>query len=150
MTDVVSLAAELLAIPSQTGTEGAVVDFVSKWLIAKGWSVNLQEVTRGRSNIWASRGAKKGVTLSTHLDTVPPHIPPRLEGARLYGRGSADAKGIAAAMMVAAERLVVSGEKKIDLLFVGGGGKGSGGGPRANNLGPSERVSPNGRTRGGE
>ena len=71
MTDVVSLAAELLAIPSPTGTEGAVVDFVSKWLIARGWNVNLQEVTRGRSNIWASRGAKKGVTLSTHLDTVP-------------------------------------------------------------------------------
>jgi acetylornithine deacetylase len=144
MTDVVSLAAELLAIPSQTGTEGAVVDFVSKWLIAKGWNVNLQEVTRGRSNIWASRGAKKGVTLSTHLDTVPPHIPPRLEGARLYGRGSADAKGIAAAMMVAAERLVASGEKKVDLLFVVGEEKGSDGARAANNLSATSRFLING------
>jgi acetylornithine deacetylase len=144
MTDVVSLAAELLAIPSPTGTEGAVVDFVSKWLIAKGWNVNLQEVTRGRSNIWASRGAKKGVTLSTHLDTVPPHIPPRLEGTRLYGRGSSDAKGIAAAMMVAAERLVASGEKKVDLLFVVGEEKGSDGARAANNLSPTSRFLING------
>jgi acetylornithine deacetylase len=144
MTDVVSLAAELLAIPSSTGTEGAVVDFTSKWLIARGWNVNLQEVTRGRSNIWASRGAKKGVTLSTHLDTVPPHIPPRLEGSRLYGRGSSDAKGIAAAMMVAADRLVAAGEKRVDLLFVVGEEKGSDGARAANNLSPTSRFLING------
>lgn len=144
MTDVVSLAAELLAIPSSTGTEGSVVDFTSKWLIARGWNVNLQEVTRGRSNIWASRGAKKGVTLSTHLDTVPPYIPPRLEGSRLFGRGSSDAKGIAAAMMVAADRLVASGEKRVDLLFVVGEEKGSDGARAANNLSATSRFLING------
>src|SRR5437868_15179417 len=120
MTDVVSLAAELLAIPSSTGTEGAVVDFVSKWLIARGWNLQLQEVTKGRANIWASRGAKKGVTFSTHLDTVPPYIPPRLEGTRLFCRGSSDAKGIAASMLVAADQLVTPGETRIDLLSVVG------------------------------
>lgn len=144
MTDVVSLAAELLAIPSSTGAEGAAVDFVSKWLISRGWNVNLQEVTRGRSNIWASRGARKGVTLSTHLDTVPPYIPPRLDGSRLYGRGSSDAKGIAAAMMVAAERLVASGEKRVDLLFVVGEEKGSDGARAANNLAATSRFLING------
>ncbi len=144
MTDVVSLAAELLAIPSSTGSEGPVVDFTSKWLIARGWNVNLQEVTRGRSNIWASRGRKEGVTLSTHLDTVPPYIPPRLEGSRLYGRGSSDAKGIAAAMMVAAERLVAAGEKRVDLLFVVGEEKGSDGARAANSLGATSRFLING------
>jgi len=144
MTDVVSLAADLLAIPSATGTEGAVVDFVSKWLIARGWNLNLQEVTRGRANIWASRGSKKGVTFSTHLDTVPPHIPPRLEGGRLFGRGSSDAKGIAAAMMVAADRLVSSGEKRVDLLFVVGEEKGSDGARAANNLAATSRFLING------
>jgi hypothetical protein len=44
--------------------------------------------------VWATRRGG-GVTLSTHLDTVPPYVPPRLEGTRLYGRGSSDAKGIA-------------------------------------------------------
>src|SRR6476659_6170890 len=109
MNDVVSLAAELLAIQSTTGNETAVVDYVSRWLVARGWNVTLQEVTRGRANIWASRSVGgKGVTLSTHLDTVPPFVPPRLEGTRLLGRGAADAKGIAAAMLVAADRLVTN------------------------------------------
>src|SRR5512138_2341031 len=104
MADVVTLAAELLAIPSPTREEAKVVEFVSRWLVARGWSVTLQEVTTGRANVWATRKGG-GVTLSTHLDTVPPHIPPRMDGGRLRGRGSSDAKGIAAAMLVAADRL---------------------------------------------
>ena len=71
MTDVVALAAELLALQSSTGAEGPAVDFVSRRLIARGWNVTLQEVANGRANVWASH-AGGGVTLSTHLDTVPP------------------------------------------------------------------------------
>jgi len=85
MTDVVALAAELLTIDSSTGAESAAVDFVSKWLVARGWNVTLQEVSRGRANVWAFRSGG-GVTLSTHLDTVPPYIAPKLESNRLYGR----------------------------------------------------------------
>jgi acetylornithine deacetylase len=143
MTDVVSLAAELLAIQSTTGSEAGAVDFVSRWLVARGWNVTLQEVTRGRANIWASR-AGGGVTFSTHLDTVPPYLPPRLEGTRLFGRGASDAKGIAAAMMVAADRLVGDGEKRVELLFVVGEEKGSDGARAANNLGSRSRYLING------
>lgn len=143
MTDVVALAAELLTIDSSTGAENAVVDFVSKWLVARGWNVSLQEVTRGRTNIWASRSGR-GVTLSTHLDTVPPFIGPRLDGDRLRGRGACDAKGIAAAMMVAAENLTTSGEQRVDLLFVVGEEKGSDGARAANRLKPSSRYLVNG------
>ena len=143
MQDVVALAAELLAIPSSTGSEQAAVDFVSKWLVARGWNVHLQEVTRGRTNVWASR-AGGGVTLSTHLDTVPPYIPPRLEGDRLFGRGASDAKGIAAAMMVAADALVAEGEERVDLLFVVGEEKGSDGARAANRLTPTSRFLING------
>lgn len=143
MTDVVSLAAELLAIQSTTGSEAGAVDFVSRWLVARGWNVTLQEVTRGRANVWASR-AGGGVTFSTHLDTVPPYLPPRLEGTRLFGRGSSDAKGIAAAMMIAADRLVADGEKRIELLFVVGEEKGSDGARAANNLGSKSRYLING------
>ena len=62
MTDVVALAAELLAIQSSTGSEGPAVDFVARWLIARGWNVTTQEVTKGRANVWASQ-AGDGVTL---------------------------------------------------------------------------------------
>jgi len=133
MTDVVALAAELLAIDSSTGAEGGAIDFVARWLVARGWNVSLQEVTRGRANVWATRGGR-GVTLSTHLDTVPPYLPPRLQGDRLTGRGSADAKGIAAAMLSAADRLAQNGEERVDLLFVVGEEKGSDGARTANRL----------------
>lgn len=145
MTDVVSLAAELVAIQSTTGNEGAIVDFVSRWLVARGWNMTLQEVSRGRANIWGSRtGGEGGATFSTHLDTVPPFVPPRLEGTRLFGRGAADAKGIAAAMLVAADRLVSDGEKRINVLFVVGEEKGSDGARAANNLRSGSRFLING------
>ncbi len=143
MTDVVALAAELLAIPSLSGNEKAAVDFVSKWLVARGWNVTVQSVSPGRGNVWASR-AGGGVTFSTHLDTVPPHIPPKADAEKLYGRGACDAKGIAAAMLVAAERLVKSGESRIDLLFVVGEEHGSDGARAANNLSPTSRFLVNG------
>jgi len=133
MADVITLAAELLALPSPTKEEARVVDFVARWLVARDWNVTLQEVTPGRANIWATRRGG-GVTLSTHLDTVPPHFAPRLENGRLYGRGACDAKGIAAAMLVAADRLAHGGEERVDLLFVVGEEGGSDGARTANQL----------------
>jgi acetylornithine deacetylase len=143
MVDVVALAADLLAIESPSGAEGKAVDFVSRWLVGRGWNVMVQEVTPGRGNVWASR-AGGGVTLSTHLDTVPPYVPPRLEGSRLYGRGACDAKGIAAAMLAAADRLADSGEDRVDLLFVVGEEKASDGARAANRLPSTSRFLING------
>src|SRR5688572_32732893 len=143
MTDVVALCAELLSIRSPTGGEGKIVEFVSRRLVSRGWNVTVQEVTPGRGNVWASRGGG-GVTLSTHLDTVPPYLPPVLDGDRLSGRGACDAKGIAAAMMAAADRLVESGEERVDLLFVVGEEKGSDGARAANHLPATSRYLING------
>jgi len=143
MTDVVALAAELLAIPSLSSGESAVVDYVSRWLIARKWNVTVQEVSKGRGNVWASR-AGGGVTFSTHLDTVPPHVAPRMAGDKLFGRGACDAKGIAAAMLTAADQLVAAGEERIDLLFVVGEELGSDGARAANNLAATSRFLVNG------
>ena len=143
MTDVVSLAAELLATPSTTRDEGAVVDLVARWLVARDWNVMVQEVTPGRGNVWATRKGG-GVTLSTHLDTVPPHVPPRRADGRLYGRGACDAKGIAAAMIVAADRLATEGEERVDLLLVVGEERGSDGARCANQLPATSRWLING------
>ena len=143
MPDVVALAAELLAIQSSTGAEGPAVDFVSRWLIGRGWNVTTQQVSKGRANVWASRSGG-GVTFSTHLDTVPPYIAPKLVGSKLTGRGACDAKGIAAAMLCAAERLAAAGEDRIDLLFVVGEEKGSDGARAANLLPATSRFLVNG------
>ena len=51
--------------------------------------------------------------LSTHFDCVPPFFPSRVEGSRIYGRGSCDAKGILAAQVEAAQRLRADGCRRL-------------------------------------
>jgi acetylornithine deacetylase len=88
-------------------------------LEARGWPVLRIPVSSGRDCLLARSHADADVTLSTHLDTVPPWMPPVLEGDRLSGRGACDAKGIAASMLLAAERLRERGAS-VALLFVVG------------------------------
>ncbi len=59
---------------------------------------------------------------STHVDCVPPYVPLSEDAESIHGRGSCDAKGLAAAMVAAAERLASAGERRIGLLFLVGGG----------------------------
>jgi len=141
--DVVALATELIAIPSVSDHEHAIVDFVTRLLGGRGWKVRAQPVAAGRSNIWAI-GDGGDVTLSTHLDTVPDPFPPRLEGGRLYGRGACDAKGIAAAMICAADRLMEEGERRVDLLLLVGEEAGSDGARAAAELPATSRYLING------
>lgn len=60
------------------------------------------------------------VTMSTHQDTVPPFIPSREDDTDIWGRGACDVKGIIAAMIFAAERLLTAGVRNFALLFVVG------------------------------
>src|SRR5438067_12094398 len=54
------------------------------------------------------------------MDTVPPFFPSREDTDFIWGRGSADAKGIIASMIGAAEGLLESGAPNFGLLFVVG------------------------------
>lgn len=117
--DPVELAVDLMRIESTTGREGEVIALAERRLAARGWRVRRIPVSAGRDSLLATSSDAPVVTLSTHLDTVPPFIPPRLEGGRLHGRGACDAKGIAAAMTCAAERLRARGVP-VALLFVVG------------------------------
>ena len=117
--DVVDVALDLMRIESTSGSEGAVVAFVDRLLASRGWRTSLVPVTAGRDDVFATATDAPLVTLSTHLDTVPPYIPPARTDDRLTGRGACDAKGIAAAMICAAERLRDDGVP-VALLFVVG------------------------------
>ena len=117
--DPVALAVALMEVESTSGREHDVVALSERLLVERGWRTRRIPVSEGRADLLASSGNAPAVTLSTHLDTVPPFIPPRLDGGRLYGRGACDAKGIAAAMVCAAERLR-DGGVPVALLFVVG------------------------------
>ena len=86
-----------MAFDSTSGAETKLTRAFGDALAARGWALTRIPAPDGRENLLATAGAGPYVTLSTHLDTVPPFIPARREERRLYGRGSCDAKGIAAA-----------------------------------------------------
>jgi len=117
--DVVDLTLDLARIDSTSGQEGEVIGFVERLLASRGWTTTRIPVTPGRDDIFATADPAPLVTLSTHLDTVPPYIPPAPTVDRLTGRGVCDAKGIAAAMICAAERLR-DASVPVALLFVVG------------------------------
>jgi acetylornithine deacetylase/succinyl-diaminopimelate desuccinylase-like protein len=117
MTPVGEIAYNLMSIESTTGSETRVVAAMGALLESRGWPVIRIPVSPGRDCLLARSHADPDVTLSTHLDTVPPFIPPVLKGDRLSGRGACDAKGIAASMLVAAERLRER-DVSVGLLFV--------------------------------
>jgi len=51
---------------------------------------------------------------------VPPFIESREDDDHIYGRGACDAKGIIAAMIASAEKLIETGTRNFALLFVVG------------------------------
>jgi acetylornithine deacetylase len=76
-------------------------------------------VTEDRWNVFACWGEPR-VTLSTHMDVVPPWFASSEDEESVWGRGSCDAKGIIAAMIFAAHDLLQAGRRNFGLLFVVG------------------------------
>jgi len=141
--DALELTRSLVALETPTGAEGPATDFLDAALRHAGYQVVRQPVSPGRQNLYAYR-EPPALVFSTHLDTVPPYIPLSEDGESIYGRGSCDAKGLAAAMVAAAERLANRGERRIGLLFVVGEENGSDGALAAADLGPRGRFLING------
>ena len=121
--DIFELTRALVDIESITNHEEPVGRFLEGVLapMAERWSgrVELAKVAEGRYNVFAHWG-EPVVTLSTHMDTVPPFFASREDDEHIWGRGSADAKGIIASMIGAAEGLLESGTRNFGLLFVVG------------------------------
>jgi acetylornithine deacetylase len=112
-----TLTRQLIDIPSLTGDEKAVGEFLATHLATLGYNVERQEITNRRFNVIATTGESPHTVFSTHMDTVPPFIASSEDGEYIYGRGSCDAKGIIAAQIFAAERLRQCGLNTIGLLF---------------------------------
>jgi acetylornithine deacetylase len=110
----IALLRDLVAIHSVSGTEEAIARWVEEWAKAAGLTVSRDDA----AVTVTIPGRAPGATLAfaSHLDTVPagegwtrPAFEPTIEGDRLYGRGSGDAKASVASMLMAARDLAEAG-----------------------------------------
>ena len=112
------LTRRLIDTPSVSGEEGEVGRFLASHLSSLGYEVSAQEIAPNRANVFARvPGSAARVVLSTHMDTVPPHISSSEDAEFVNGRGACDAKGIIAAQIMAAEQLRAEGVGGVGLLF---------------------------------
>ncbi len=102
----IALLRDLIAIPSISGSEETIAIFVETAMRQSGL-----DVVRDATGVKMMVDGAPGPTLAfaSHLDVVPPGegwtrdpFQPVIEGDRLYGRGSGDAKASVAAMLTAA------------------------------------------------
>lgn len=131
---VFELTKKLVNIPSVTGSEGQVADYLCDFLNRQDFAVQEQPVVAGRRNILAIAGVPPKVILCTHMDTVPPYFAASEDADYIYGRGACDAKGIMASMILAALNLKGEGVSEIGLLFVVGEETDSVGAKMANSM----------------
>src|SRR5271169_5629512 len=111
--DIFELTRAMIDIESITNNEERVGNFLYVYLsqLASEYNGRLErlQVEPRRFNIFAQWGEQLQVTLSTHMDTVPPYIASREDEEFVWGRGACDTKGIIAAMIKAVEGMLEAG-----------------------------------------
>jgi acetylornithine deacetylase len=121
--NVFELTRALIDIESVTPNEERIGrylhDYLSPLAAKHEGKVELIEVEPHRLNVLATWG-NPVVTLSTHIDTVPPFFDSREDDDNIWGRGACDTKGIIASMIHAVSALLDEGERGIAMLFVVG------------------------------
>lgn len=114
-TDLLNLAAQIVAIPSVSLGEAKLADHVCEQLSA----ASHLEVQRLGNNVVArtSLGHAQRLLVAGHLDTVPvnDNLPGHIDGTRLYGLGACDMKGTIAVML---DLALTVDEPAVDVTWV--------------------------------
>jgi acetylornithine deacetylase len=136
-SEVVSLLSDLVRIPSVNpemgggGGEAEVARYLADRLRGLGLAPAVVEVKPRRPNVVTTVPGRPGglhLLFEAHTDTVPPstdHVDPfvpRIEGDRLYGRGSCDTKASVAAALIAVASILPARERRatVTLAFTMG------------------------------
>src|ERR1700756_2732724 len=121
---LVDWASRAIAVPSFTGSEGAMAELMAETFEEMGLHVQWQQVEDGRANVLGIRegaGGGPSLMLNGHLDTsysgrepwlrhVPGFQPqPFVEEGRLYGLGISNMKGALACYVEAVRALADAG-----------------------------------------
>lgn len=119
--DTIDLLKNMIRIPSFSRDEGAVADFLERWMLTEGF-----EARRLGNNLWMESGPMDGrptILLNAHIDTVKPAsgytrdpFTPEIEDGCLYGLGSNDDGGSLIALLETYSRLIQK-EQPYRLIF---------------------------------
>jgi acetylornithine deacetylase len=119
----IALLRDLVAIHSVSGTEETIARWVEEWARTAGLAVSRDDASVAISI--PGRRPGRSLAFVSHLDTVPagegwtrPVFEPTIEGDRMYGRGSGDAKASVASMLMAARDLAEAGGPETGRLLV--------------------------------
>ena len=123
---LVEMMRDLIELPSPTGSEGPVGDYLAGRFAALGLEVELQEVEPGRNNVIARRpGPASGpsVLLLGHMDSAPGIGRPSaqmLDGGWMAGLGASNMKSAFPCYWMAARMLKEAGVRLGGELLVAG------------------------------
>lgn len=119
--DTIDLLKNMIRIPSFSRDEGAVADFLERWMLTEGFAAR-----RLGNNLWIESGPADGrptILLNAHIDTVKPAsgytrdpFTPEIEDGCLYGLGSNDDGGSLVALLETYSRLIQK-EQPYRLIF---------------------------------
>lgn len=129
LQDLVKIDSVNPSLVSGAAGEADIAEYLREWMTARGMEATITEIEPGRVNavgVLKGSGGGKSIMLNGHTDTVGVDymtidpFDPKIEGNKLYGRGSADMKGGLAASMAAIDVIIEQGiELRGDIVLAG-------------------------------
>ena len=114
----VDLVRGLVAIPSLSTHEAPAAAWLVAQMRAHAFDRAFVDAAGNAVGELGDPSARRTIVLLGHIDTVPGNIAVRIDGDRLFGRGSVDAKGPLAAFVAAASRFGSAAAKAAGLRIV--------------------------------
>ena len=133
---------DLMNIESTSGREAKLSEYIKQKVNYKKAKLEVQQVGDGSENLFFKWGDPK-IIFCTHMDTVPPYIPPTvsynidsdlIDDATVWGRGACDAKGQIVSQYALSLELEKEGYSDFGILWVSGEETGSTGARQANQI----------------
>lgn len=113
----VQLIFDLVSTQSLSGNEQAAAQVFVEHASQRGLRAYIDEVGNAIAETGCDTGNERThIVLLGHIDTVPGDIPVRVEDGILHGRGSVDAKGPLAAMLIAASLAEIPDDVRVSVV----------------------------------
>lgn len=114
--DAIALLRDLVGTRSVSGNEHEAVLLLVQRMNALGLRARIDEAGNAVGVIGSDAPDATEVLLLGHIDTVPGHIPVRIEDGVLWGRGSVDAKGPLCAFAAAAATVEMPEDTRVVVI----------------------------------